>query len=91
MSSPTGPVLAAGALTWANQQLFENDQGQRLDLFAGTARIALATGLTAGLLTMVEKALPGMGTALGWALLVTVTFVRIDNRDTPVERALRLI
>lgn len=74
-AASTGPMVAAGAITWANVTLFERDAGFQLDT---TMRIVVATGLGAGFLTLVDKAAPDLAYALSLAVLLTVLFVPVD-------------
>lgn len=90
MSKSTGPIIVAGGITWANNVLLD-DQYKQEDLFTSSVRIGLATGLAAALLYGVESALGDLATALSWAALVTVLFVRVGNNPTPLERALTLV
>jgi hypothetical protein len=89
MARSTGPMLAAGAVTWANQTLLAPGAG--FDL-TKTARVAVATGLGVGILSVVEKGAPEIAVSLAYALLITVLLVRVDrNTPTPLERALNLV
>ncbi len=89
MARSTGPMLATGAITWANQTLL----GPSADLdLTKTARIAVATGLGVGILSLVEKASPELAAGIAWTMVVTVLLVRIDGKTpTPLERALTLV
>lgn len=71
----TGPMVAAGAITWANVTLFEPKAGFELDT---TMRIVVATGIGAGFLALVDKASPEMAYGLSIAVLLTVLFVPVD-------------
>jgi len=71
----TGPVVAAGVITWANITLFE-PKGEFT--FEGTTRIAVATGLAAGFLTLVDKASPDIAYGISVAVLLTVLLVPVD-------------
>lgn len=88
MGRSTGPILVAGAITWANTVLIgEREQ----DLFTSTTTIGVTTGLAAGILYGIEKLSGDFATALAWAALVTVLFVRVQNNPTPMERALKIV
>lgn len=97
MSSSTGPILTAGAITWANTVLLGGNQTTGLvaqDLFTQSVRIGIGTGLAAGILYGVERLSGDLATALAWAAVVTVLFVRVppdSNNPTPLERALSLV
>lgn len=78
MARSTGPILAAGAITIGNQSLLN---GQPVNY-----RVALATGIAAGMLGLLEQPLPGLAVALAWLALTTVVLVRTDpHNPSPVE------
>jgi hypothetical protein len=69
-------MVAAGAITWANLTLFERDSaGFQLDT---SMRIAVATGLGAGFLSLVDRASPELAYGLSLAVLLTVLFVPVE-------------
>jgi len=74
MSASTGPILATGLITMANQTVLN---GQPFDV-----RVPIATGLLIGGFTLLDKALPEAAPILAWTLLVSVLFTRIKP-DTP--------
>lgn len=85
MGAPsTGPIVAAGAITWANLTLFEPKGGFQLDT---TMRIVVATGVSAGFLSLVDKASPDVAYALSLAVLLTVLLVPVDY--DPATKRLR--
>lgn len=91
MAASTGPILAAGGITWVNNVLL-GDKPE--DLFTASARVGIGTGLAVMVLYLIEKPAPELGTAFAWAALVTVLFIRIpkgSNNPTPLERALSLV
>lgn len=74
----TGPVLAIGAITLANNVLFN---GQEFDW-----RVPIATGIATGAFALAEKAWPEGATALAWMALVTILITRVNPRvPSPVE------
>jgi hypothetical protein len=78
MARSTGPILAAGAITMANQSLLN---GQPVNI-----RVALATGAAAGMLGLLEQPLPDFAVAVAWLALATVLLVRVDPKNpSPVE------
>lgn len=89
MSKSTGPILAAGGITWANQTILA-DQPQTNALGIST-RIAVATALLAGVMYGIEKVSPNVAVALAYTALVTTLLVRIQGKPTPLERALDLV
>lgn len=85
MSKTTGPILVAGAVTWANQNLLSESSE---DLFTGSVRIGVATGVLAVAMSGIERVMPDFAVALSWTALVTILFVRFNNKPTPAERIL---
>lgn len=78
MAQTTGPVLAIGGLTLANQVLINN---KPLDL-----RVPIATGIAAGLFALAEKGWPQGALALAYLALITSIFVRVDPKTpSPAE------
>lgn len=78
MARTTGPILAVGAITLANKSLIHGDP---VDW-----RIPVATGITAGVFALGERAWQDGAVMLAWLALVAVLFVRIDPRQkAPVE------
>ncbi len=74
VSASTGPILAVGGITIANQTLLNN---KPMDW-----RVVIATGLTAGIFSLGDKAWPELSKGLAYLALVSVLFVRLD-KDTP--------
>jgi hypothetical protein len=82
MARSTGPILAIGGITIANQTLFN---GQPLDW-----RVAIATGGAAMLFALVEKAMPEVAVGLAYIGLITILFARVDPKvPSPAESALK--
>lgn len=74
----TGPVLAIGAITLANNVLF-NDK-------PFDWRVPIATGISTGAFALAEKAWPKGAIALAWMALVTILITRVDPKvPSPVE------
>jgi len=89
MARTTGPILAAGAITWANETYFQEGASFKFDQ---SARLAVATGMAAGFLYLVERITPDLGVALAWAALATVLLVPIGgSKDSPATNALKFI
>lgn len=88
MSRSTGPILAAGGITWANNVLLGSDDSQDGDFFTASTRILLATGLASGMLYLTEVMFGEVAVALSWAALATVLIVRVGSNPTALERAL---
>lgn len=78
MSRTTGPILAVGAITLANQSVF-NDRP--VDW-----RVPIATGFAALGFTAFEKAAPDLARVLAWGSLVAVLLTRMDPKvPSPTE------
>lgn len=82
MARSTGPILAIGGITIANNSLFN---GEPLDW-----RVVVATGGAAMLFALVEKASPELAVGLAYVALVTILFARTNPRiPAPAESALK--
>lgn len=78
MAASTGPILAVGAITLANQSIVN---GQPINW-----RVPIATGLAAGMFAIAEHAWAEGVVALSWLALVSVLFVRLTpNVPAPAE------
>lgn len=78
MSQSVGPILAIGAITFANESIVQSKPPD--------PRVFVATGIAAGVFTLAEKAWPKPVTMLAYAALVTVLFVRVNpSVPAPVE------
>lgn len=84
MAASTGPVLAAGAITFINEGLLSPLAGGKATwnwrVLPATAGLALAL---AGL----EKLAPGFAVGLAWLTLVTALAIPIGNAPTPLATA----
>ncbi len=88
MSGTTGPILAAGAITWSNQVLLSDETP---DVFVTTTRLGVATGILAALFYGLERFVGDFAIGLAWTALVTTLVVRFNNKPTPLERVLDLV
>jgi len=78
MAGSTGPVLVMGAITLVNASVVHD---RPVDW-----RIPIATGLTAGLLALLEKGAPQAAVGLAWLALMTSVLVPvIPGVPTPAE------
>ena len=78
MSETTGPILAVGAISLANEVVFNRKE---VDW-----RIPLATGVAVGFFALAEKGWRNGAVGLAYLSLVTVLFVRLDpNTPAPIE------
>lgn len=75
----TGPIIAIGGITLAQQLLIDK---KTVDW-----RVPIATGIAAGMFALAEKAWPDGATLLAYTALVTILFVRVDPKTpAPAER-----
>lgn len=88
MARSTGPVLAIGAITAANEVLFAPLAGGKVQfnwrILPATAGLALAL---AGL----ERIAPDFAVGLAWLGLLTVLVVPIGNAPTPLANANKIL
>lgn len=89
LAKSTGPILAAGAITWANHTFFEKDA--EFD-FNETITTVVGTGLAAGFLTIIEKGASDVAVMLAWASLLTVILVPLrGSKNSPATNALEFL
>lgn len=82
MAKSTGPILAIGAITMANQTILN---GKPIDW-----RVPIATGIAAISLSLIERASERAATGIAWLALLTVLFARTDPRvPAPTESLLK--
>lgn len=80
MARSTGPVLAAGAITAFTGLIVREEPVMNFP------RVAVATGIAAGGLALIEKLWPDGAVALAWMALVTVLLVRVEpGTPAPAE------
>jgi hypothetical protein len=78
MASSTGPVLAMGAITMLNENVFHD---QPVDW-----KVPIATGLLAGVMALLERASPQLATGLVWIGMATILLTRVNpNVPSPTE------
>jgi hypothetical protein len=82
MADSTGPILAAGGLTFANGWLF-NKTGPDFRILVGTA-------IAAGGLALIERVSHPFAVGLAWLGLLTVLFTRTNGKASPAENLLRV-
>lgn len=70
MSESTGPVLAVGAITIINRNVFNDEEWDW--------KIPLATGIAVGMFALGEKALPTVVPMLAWTAVVAIVLTRVD-------------
>lgn len=78
MARTTGPILAIGAITLANQSVIHDEP---IDI-----RVPVATAVAAGIFALAERGWEDGAVALSWLALVTVLFARLDPKvPAPAE------
>jgi len=82
MARSTGPILAVGAITFANRSILHDNPP---DL-----RIPVGTGFAAMALALIERANSQAAVGIAWIALLTVLFARLDPKTpAPIETLLR--
>lgn len=84
MSASTGPALACGVITAANELVFAPLEGRKATF---NWRIIPATGGLALALAGLDKITPGWGTGLAWLCVAAVLIVPFGSAPTPIENA----
>ena len=83
MAASTGPILAIGAITMGRQVIIDNE--------APDWRVAIGTGIAAGMFALAEKAVGNVATGIAWVGLLAVIFVRLDpKKPAPAEALLSM-
>jgi hypothetical protein len=82
MAQSTGPVLAVGAISFANEWVLNK---QPPDF-----RILLATGIAAAGLALFEHVSKELAVGIAWIALVTVLFTRQKGKPSPAENLLKV-
>ena len=78
MARSTGPIIAVGAITLANQTVLH---AEPFDW-----RVPIATGLAALVLAGVERVSPELAVGIAYIALVAVLFTRLNpNVPAPIE------
>ena len=83
MSASTGPILVAGAISFANSSLL-NSQPVNW-------KIPIATGFAAVMLAGMEKVWGEGSVAMAYLAVVAVLFVPIANKPSPIENLLAFL
>lgn len=89
MAASTGPVLAAGAITFVNEGLLAPAAGEGAPKW--NWRVIPATAGLALALAALEKLAPGFATGLAWLTLATALLVPFGNAPTPVQTAAKAL
>ena len=84
MASSTGPVVAAGAITYANAVLFN---GKSWD---SQLIIIVGTGIAAGMLALLEHASAPLAAGIAWIALVTSLLVQPKSGQSAVNNLIKV-
>jgi len=80
MARTTGPILAVGAISFANKALHDD-----VDI-----RIPVATGFAAVVFALLERIHEGLAVGIAWIALAAVLLTRVDPRvPSPTETLLK--
>ncbi|MGW2795177.1 hypothetical protein ACWC9H_35370 [Streptomyces sp. NPDC001251] len=78
MSATTGPMLAVGAITVANQSIFHDEP---VDW-----RVPIAAGFAAMGFSLFERSMPDLARVLAWGTVAAVLLTRTNPKvPSPVE------
>ncbi len=84
MARSTGPVLAIGAITVANEVVLHNG--------TFTWKVPIATGIAALMLAGLEQVSPALAVGIAWVSLAAVLFTRVEpGTPAPAESLADLI
>jgi hypothetical protein len=84
MARSTGPIVATGAIAYANQ-VIGNGKSWTAEL-----RIPVATAIAAGFLTLLEHASPELAVGIAWIALITSLVAPLGGGNAAVTNLLRL-
>lgn len=84
MAASTGPIVAAGAITYANAVLFN---GKTWDSQLVTL---VGTGIAAGFLALAERASSPLAVGIAWIALVTSLLVQPKSGKSAVNNLIRV-
>lgn len=84
MASSTGPIVAAGAITYANAVLFN---GRTWD---SQLIVIVGTGIAAGMLALLERASAPLAAGIAWIALVTSLLVQPKTGRSAVTNLIRV-
>lgn len=84
MSASTGPVLAAGAITFGNAVIGNGKP------WTGEIKVLVGTAIAAGLLALFEKANAQLATGIAWIALITSLLITPRSGRSAADNALRL-
>jgi hypothetical protein len=94
VASSTGPVLAAGTLTFANEAIFAplaGSPGAALGVPASAWKVIPATlGLALGL-ALLERLAPGFATGLAWLTLAAVLVYPVGTAGSPLGNISKIL
>ena len=86
MGASTGPIVAAGLVTWVNGAVLQPETVD--DQFRFAARTAVGTAIAAAGLSLVERASAELARGVAFVAVVTMLFTRYKGRRSPTENLL---
>jgi hypothetical protein len=90
MAESTGPIIAIGAITWANRVLIDREPlPDRAGVLEFTVKVGVGTGIAAGILSVVERGSRDLAVGIAWLGFITMMLTRINNVPSPSENLLR--
>jgi hypothetical protein len=84
MAASTGPVIAAGAITYANQ-VIGNGRPWASELIIG-----VGTAVAAGLLALLEHASPELAAGIAWIALISCLLITPAGGRSAVTNLTRM-
>lgn len=94
MASSTGPVLAAGTLTFANEAIFAPLAGHpsaALGVPASAWKVIPATLGLALALALLERIAPGFAVGLAWLTLASVLVYPVGSAGSPLANISKIM
>lgn len=92
MSDSTGFILAAGAITFANEAAFAPiATGGKVSGTGVNWRIIPATAIAAAILAGLDQLSPTLGKGIAITALITVLFARLGNAPAPAENLVKIL
>jgi hypothetical protein len=84
MAASTGPIVAAGAITYANAVLFNGKP------WASQITVLVGTGLAAGMLALAEHVSAPLAVGIAWIALVTSLLIQPKSGQSAVNNLIRI-
>ena len=91
MASAAGWVLAAGAVSAANEAIFVPIETHQPPWETMNWRIVPATAVLAIILTGMDKMSPGFGAGLGMLVFLAVLVIPVGHQPSPIDNLSKVI